>query len=321
MKVLSIDGGGIRGVFPATILQCIEQRVKEPIHKHFDLLAGTSTGAIIAASLTLEKSMSNVVKMYEIHGKDIFHKQSFLALFQTFYKNKRLKSALRDFFGEIRLGDISIPLVIPTVNISKGKTHVFRSGYFHESPEDHSIYLWEAVLSSCSAPIFFPPIRADHRFLAVDGGLWANNPSLLCLTEAMVQFGQTISDIQMLSIGTGEQEICFPARKAKGWGIQSWLPLQFHPFKLTPKLLDLALNLSSESISAQCQVLCGSKYVRINQELHQEIPFDDVTSVRKLIQMAEKVYQKQQKDILPFFESTPDEKNHGGGETKGYKEI
>jgi patatin-like phospholipase/acyl hydrolase len=303
MKVLCIDGGGIRGVFPAYILHQLEKELGHPLKDMFDLIAGTSTGSIIAASVVLEKEMDKVLYLYKKHGSMIFRKQSSLGLFQSFYQAKRLKELLKSYFGPITLAEITTPLLIPTVNLLTGTVHIFHSLYApHHERECQGIQLWDAVLSSCSAPVYFPPNNVNNQILTADGGLWANNPSLLCLTEALKHFKKDLKEIKILSIGTGQQEIQFPLKEKRGmWGLTKWLPMHFYPFRITPKLIDLALNLSSESISYQCQVLCGDQYVRINTNLGREVPFDDLSYMDQLISKAEEEYQRNKENILEFF--------------------
>lgn len=301
MRILAIDGGGIRGVIPAYLLMKLEEQVQRPLRELVDVVAGTSTGAIIAAAVATGKEMKDVYQLYEEQGKRIFEKQSPFVLWEPFYKNKSLKTQLKKEFGNIALKDISFPLLIPTVNITKGKIHVFRSGYHAHREDDKQIKLWDAVLSSCSAPIYFPPNNVQNNYLAADGGLWANNPSLLCLTEGVHYFGKTMDQIKILSIGTGRQKIHFKLKdKKRGWGLREWISFHFSPFTIKPTLLDLALHLSSESISYHCQLLCKENFFRVNKELGEEIPIDDFNYVDKLVTIANDMYRCHSDEIVRF---------------------
>lgn len=300
MKLLCIDGGGIRGIFAIAILQTLEEDVGHSIGGLFDVVAGTSTGAIIAASVALNKDMKEIYKSYKHFGGKIFTRQAKVGLFKSVYSDRSLRHLLKQAFGDVKLQDITKPLLIPAVDITHGKPFTHRSNYGHPDSEDLSIKVWDAVLSSCSAPVYFPPNKIGDQYLSIDGGLWANNPSLVCLTEAIHFFGKSMEEINILSIGTGLQNIDFTNNNDKYWGINQWLPFQLPSMKVTPKLLDLALHLSSESVSYHCQLLLKEQYLRINEDLGKEIPFDQVEYMDVLSDLGRSVFKKQRDEILTF---------------------
>ncbi|WP_096154499.1 MULTISPECIES: CBASS cGAMP-activated phospholipase [Bacillus] len=302
MKILCIDGGGIRGVFAIAILQAIEKELGQPIEEKFDVIAGTSTGSIIATSACLQIEMAHLLHSYKKYGKKIFQRQAKVGLFKSVYSDKYLRKLLRKSFHDIKLKEVKKPLLIPTVDLTHGKPFVHRSNYGHPDSDDLSILVWDAVLSSCSAPVYFPPNNIRNDYLTIDGGLWANNPSLVCLTEGLQFFRKNIQDIKILSIGTGQQKIDFTIDHDKYWGVKKWLPFHLPSLKVKPKLLDLALQLSSESVTFQCQTLLGENYLRLNEELGREIPFDDLTCIEELIQLGKALYEKEKTKILNFIE-------------------
>ncbi|MFD1737566.1 CBASS cGAMP-activated phospholipase [Bacillus salitolerans] len=302
MKVLCIDGGGIRGVFAISLLHALEEDYGHPIHELFDLVAGTSTGSIIATSVIVQHNMKDVLDSYKKYGKKIFVHQAKIGLFKSVYSDRFLRKFLQRAFGNTQLSDIYKPLLIPAVDLSHGKPYVHRSNYGHPESEHFRVQLWDAVLSSCSAPIYFPPNNIHNQYLSIDGGLWANNPSLVCVTEAIHHFKVPMSDIKIVSLGTGQQKIDFPMEKKKDWGIRNWLPFQIPSMKVTPKLLDLALHLSSESVSYHCQLLLGENYIRLNEQLHDEIPFDELDSIDELIELGRQAYRHNKKKLIRFLE-------------------
>jgi uncharacterized protein len=302
MKVLCIDGGGIRGVFALSILKALEEDVGHPVSKLFHIVSGTSTGSIIATSVILEMPMKDVLESYEKYGKKIFIHQAKVGLFKSVYSDKFLRKFLKQAFGDQKLSDIHKPLLIPAVDLSHGNPYVHRSNYGHPEAEHYLVELWDAVLSSCSAPVYFPPNNINNEYLSIDGGLWANNPSLVCMTEALHYFQVKMEDLKILSIGTGKQKINFPIEKDKQWGIKKWLPFQLPTMKVTPKLLDLALHLSSESVSYHCQLLLGHNYLRLNEDLGGEVPFDELESVQDLIKLGKRVYSEKREDVRTFLE-------------------
>jgi uncharacterized protein len=300
MRMLCIDGGGIRGVFPIAILQAIEEEYNAPVGDLFDVIAGTSTGSIIAASAAMNTSMDQVMDSYQNYGEKIFIRKAKVGLFKSVYSDRYLRRLLKRAFGETALADIKKTLLIPAVDITHGKPYVHRSNFGFSKEHELSIKLWDAVLSSCSAPIYFPPNNVNNQFLSIDGGLWANNPSLVCVTEALHHLKTDLEDIRIFSIGTGQQKIDFTIGEERYWGIRQWLPFHFPTMKVTPKLLDLAMDLSSESVSYHCRLLLGKNYLRLNKELSEEVPFDDVRFMSELANLGRQVYFEKREEIAAF---------------------
>jgi uncharacterized protein len=300
MKMLCIDGGGIRGVFAIAILHAIEENYQKPVADYFDVIAGTSTGSIIAASVSMKIPMEKVLQNYKKFGRKIFVRQAKVGLFKSVYSDRFLRRYLKKVFKDTMLSEVKTPILIPAVDVTHGKPYIHRSVYKAGEKDDLSIELWDAVLSSCSAPVYFPPNNVRNQFLSIDGGLWANNPSLVCITEALHHYKKTIDDIKILSIGTGKQTIDFTIQEDKYWGVKQWLPFEFPSLKVTPKLLDLALHLSSESISYQCEQILKENYLRVNKELGEEVPFDEVSSMDELVTLGTEVFKEQKDQIINF---------------------
>lgn len=217
-RILSIDGGGIRGVYPAHILRNIEDRLRINLYDNFDMIAGTSTGAIIAAGVASKIPTANIVKMYKEHGSKIFQKQRLMIpgehlikmlrpMFNSLYDVRYLENLLTDVFKNSRLGDIEKPLLLPSTDIGNGCVHVLKSNYSGTFTRDTSVFIKDAVLASCSAPTYFDPHKLENYLLA-DGGLWANNPSLAAVIEAQKRLNIDPNDIKILTIGTGHSKTC-----------------------------------------------------------------------------------------------------------------
>ncbi len=200
MKILSIDGGGIKGLYSAAFLAGLESRYETKICNCFDLIAGTSTGGILALALAAQIPASNIVQFYKDWGPKIFpSKFKSIRFLKSFiiskYKTTILEEALKDVFKEIKMGSIfkkenSVALCIPCINAITGKPWVFKTAHDPHLLRDSDYYLWEVALATVSAPVYFPlaKIRIPNStasILFVDGGLWANNPTLVALTEAL----------------------------------------------------------------------------------------------------------------------------------------
>jgi len=224
-KILSIDGGGIRGIFSAHILKRIQEEIKIEFHEEFDLIAGTSTGSIISAALAINIPISTVEDIYKKNGGEIFRKNplNMWGLFKCKYKKNRLEAILRSIFKNKTLSETLTRLIIPSTDIANGCVHVFKSNYCNDFVRDKNVELTSAVLSSCSAPVYFNPNKVNEYLLA-DGGLWANNPALVALSEAL---GKRLNikkkNIRILSIGTGIGFKYYDLNDyQKNWGLVRW---------------------------------------------------------------------------------------------------
>lgn len=214
-KILCIDGGGIKGLFSAQVLAKFEDVFKTRICDQFDLICGTSTGGIIALAASAEIPMSDVVSFYKEKGPLIFaqSKKSFLGrlilcfkqfIYKGKYDNAELKKALINVFGEKKLSDSSNLLCIPAFDIINAKPRVFKKDY-NEFTEDKEKTYVDVALATSAAPTYLP-IHNIGSSQYVDGGVWANNPSLVGLMEFLYQFAEDdrFNGVDILSISSFE---------------------------------------------------------------------------------------------------------------------
>ena len=262
--ILSIDGGGFRGLFSAHILRRMEETWGINWHQQFGMFAGTSTGSIIAAGLASGISATALSEFYVANGKSIFAKRwlsrlDLLKIFTSKYSHEVLKGLLEDVLGTTTLGDIGVPLIIPAVDIGNGCVHVFKSKYADGFIRDPGVRLSDAVLASCSAPTYFDPHVVDGKYQLVDGGIWANNPSLAAVIDAKYRLKVSLNDIQVLSLGTGKSKAFYPRSEGrwKDWFIRSWQGWGFATRWQRSKLLDLILNLQSDTAHNMLCLLFG----------------------------------------------------------------
>lgn len=302
-NILSIDGGGFRGVYPAHLLKRIEDEFEIKWCRDFGLLAGTSTGSIIAASLALGKSASDVLEMYAQHGADIFRK-SFgprLGLFASKYSNSNLRRILNDYFGDSKLGDIEIPLIIPATDIANGCVHVFKSSYHNEFFRDKDVRVADAVLASCSAPTYFPPMLLSEKtpYLLADGGLWANCPSLVAAIDAKHRLGANLEDLQVLSLGTGKAKQFYPITRFKKRGVFGW---GFATRWRRGKFIEMLLNLQAENADNLLGLLINrDQILRINFESDKDLPLDQSDEIDDLVSRADQEFTHKSLRIKEFF--------------------
>ncbi|HAB40022.1 MAG TPA: patatin [Rhodobacteraceae bacterium] len=299
-NILAIDGGGIRGIFPAYILQCLQERIGVEANKAFNMFAGTSTGAIIAAGIACGKAPSEMVSLYQQHGHEIFGKakRSFLPKklkqgFHSKYCNQNLKDVLLSTFKDVRLGDIKKPLLLPATDIGNGGVHVFKSGYNSHFTRDNSVAVRDALLASCSAPAFFDPTQVG-RYLLADGGVWANNPALAAVIDARYRLNVALEDIRVLSLGTGESITAYGTKKRKRWGlITGWKGVDFIGF---------LLSLQAQSTQNYLKLMLDKEQLlRLNFKSDQPLPLDDVDLTDDLISKADLAFTRESEPLKMFF--------------------
>ena len=260
-NILALDGGGTRGIYSAQLLASIERDQGAPIRERFDLIAGTSTGSIVAGAAAAGIPMSDVVKLFEEEAPRIFRRR-WLGSFhiRSKYPSRHLEQVIRSCVSDLTLGEVSTPLMIMGSDISTGGVHVFKSRYpmgLGESyVRDADVALADAILASCAAPTYFDPVPVGS-FLLADGGLWANNPSVMALTEAVSKFRRSIDDLRILSIGTGRFVNLYPKRRLwgliTGWGRE--------------KLVSYVLRLQSDASANMAQLMLGDRYLRLDPDI------------------------------------------------------
>ena len=250
-RILCLDGGGIRGVMSTRILQKVEQQLGRLLKDHFDLIAGTSTGSILAAGIALGKSAEELLNLYIEKGLQIFPYQSLFSpkrlplIFQyglsaPKFSDEGLIEALQGEFGEQKLTDItpdpnksmdSPKVLIPTYDTIARNPVIFKS-WRHEQWYSQTP-LWEVCLCSSSAPTYFPAHKIEtdgQTYSLIDGGVCANNPVSCAVAEAIrllrqhsnQSLGNVIGEIKVISIGTGDPATPIPWEKVRGWGLIQW---------------------------------------------------------------------------------------------------
>ena len=213
-KILCIDGGGIKGLYSAELLAKFEQVFGCLVSDRFDMLCGTSTGGIIALAASLKISMREVVDFYQKHGPSIFnevtkHKcggRAYLRAKQIAFGGKYsaepLRSALESVFGNRKIAESNNFLCIPAYNTLTANPRVFKKDFDNFTEDDRKSYV-DVALATSAAPTYLPVMEIeDDQY--VDGGLWANNPILVALTEYLYKFAQDsrFDGLEILSISS-----------------------------------------------------------------------------------------------------------------------
>lgn len=245
-KILSIDGGGIKGVFPAYMLMLIEAELKKrkdgktKIYQHFDLITGTSTGGIIALALSFGIPAKEIYELYLNNAKGIFgNKKKWLI--QTYknssHENVFLENLIRNKLKEYNNGidpilkDCKTHVCIPIYDLASGNPSVLKTPYHEAFKRDYHIPAYQVAMATAAAPTYFNPYSSKYTDLdgiekpfinKVDGGVMANNPTLVAFLEAIKAFKVNISDLEILSIGTGHKKFT-DIKNQKNWGLKYWM--------------------------------------------------------------------------------------------------
>lgn len=311
--ILSVDGGGFRGLFASHLLKKIEATWPIDWRHRFGLLAGTSTGSILAAGLAAGFSAADLSEFYETHGTAIFTPRlrsrfDILKLFASRYSSKPLKDLLDDVFNDTTLGDIAVPLVLPSVDIGNGCVHVLKSQYHGKFVRDGDVRVSDAVLASCSAPTYFDPHVVNETYQLVDGGLWANNPALVAAIDAHYRLGIPLDAIRVLSIGTGKSTTFYPRSKGKWidrW-FYSWQGWGFATRWGRGKFIDLILNLQSDNAHNMLCLLLGEspiepkRVLRLTFESDQQLSMDSTGKRADWIAKADNIFTHNAARIAAF---------------------
>jgi len=300
-KVLSLDGGGVRGYLSILILEKIEKALnrrlneEKPIGERFDLIIGTSTGGIIAAGLSIHKSAQEIRKLYEKMMSKIFISIS-KGINKPKYSHSTLKKLLKEILQDKTLNDVKTHLCITSVDVATSKPKFFKSPYleiYHQRADEKLV---DIALATSAAPIFFPLVNTTYANFLADGGLIANNPSMIGVMEGY-KVTKDFNKIRLLSIGTGEiGKMPYNVKKIEKYGgILSWAlnksPQEIMSILIKKEivipLIEVLINSQSKLINYQLETLLKEEhYLRINPILTQDISLDEVEKIDILKNLA-----------------------------------
>ncbi len=296
--ILSVDGGGIRGIIPAIILAEIEKRTRKPIAEIFDLMAGTSTGGIVVAGLCRKDEQGNpqysandLVEFYQEYGsyifKSSFFRRSILSWFNCAqYPHKNIEFVLDKYFGDDTLQSTLNNVLIASYDIHNN------CPFFFKSWKEGNIKLKDALRAATAAPTYFIPkhlkINQINRVL-VDGGVFANNPAACAYASGKRLFPN--DDILLLSIGTGRTDRSIA--NSKRFGKIGWIK----------PLIHVMFSSSLDAVNYQLNQVIADKYIRIQSQLKIASPdMDNITSknIKSLQQEAKAMIEDNQELIDKF---------------------
>jgi len=281
-RILALDGGGLRGTFTAAVLAKWDDMIKSGggnhIVQHFDLVAGTSTGAILAIGLGLGLSPAEMLTFYRQQGQKIFPKNRKLRHWlKSKHESHTLRATLQSVFGDRKLSqDSCCRLVIPTVRAIHGEAEAIVTAHSPDRTAFASISAVDAALASSAAPTYFDEAIVGNAIMVeryLDGGIWANNPVLPAIAEAVRHLKIPLNRIDVLSVGTMGNETDFT--ESLGKGKAGWAPTS----------ADLFFSAQEHAAASLADsLLSPARHLRINQQTPSEIKLDDVEAIEDMAQ-------------------------------------
>jgi patatin-like phospholipase/acyl hydrolase len=271
--ILSIDGGGIRGVIPALVIAAIEERTGKHATQLFDFFAGTSTGGIIALGLNVPAEdgsprygAKDLADFYRGSGGTIFNRstmQRFMSLdgwADEKYDHRPLNKILQDYLGEdLPMRSAIKPVMVSTYDLHNRKPRFLKSF----NPEHYTLPMWMAARATSAAPTYFEPAELpidSGSAVLVDGGVFVNNPAASAYAEALR--GWRDEDILVVSIGTGSETGSYDFADAQHWGKVEWIQ----------PLIHIVFDGVSDAVDYQMEHMLGKRYVRLQIALRKANP-------------------------------------------------
>ncbi|HBE81052.1 MAG TPA: patatin [Firmicutes bacterium] len=312
LKILSIDGGGIRGIIPAMVLAEIEKRTRKPVAELFQLIAGTSTGGILTLGLTKpgsngkpQYSAAEMIDLYEKEGKVIFSR-SFLHrllalgfILREKYPARGIETILQKYFGNTRLKEALTEVLITAYDTEGRDSWFFKSSEaVDEAGTD--FFMRDVARATSAAPTYFAPAKVQTAALVdyyslIDGGVFANNPAMCAYVEAIASRRGVKEDILVVSLGTGELTRPLPYIKIKHWGARWAQPI-----------LDIVFDGVSDTVDYQLRQLLppakdgSGRYYRFQVRLERDNDQMDTTAhgqIHLYKLLAEKLVQERGRDL------------------------
>ena len=297
-RILSIDGGGVRGIIPARFLQALEEMSQQPIHTLFDLIVGTSTGGLVALGLTCPNQKhsgpqyraKNIVDFYLKESASIFkgsllrNMRTGVGLWGAKYDRKPLDAILENFFGDVRLSEALSKVVLPTYSLIEKAPHLFSSTEARDTKIDY--WMRDIAGATSAAPTYFDPkIFQDNqgkKCIDIDGGIFANNPESIAAMEAYKQQPNLErKDIFLISMGTGSIQLNRRSDQLSNAGVIGWV--------MRANLIDLMMSADSDWYNDEISAIYPNAS-RLQVSLPENLgAMDDATpqALQSLLDLAE----------------------------------
>jgi patatin-like phospholipase/acyl hydrolase len=336
-RILSIDGGGIRGIIPGMILVALEEKLKREsknpaaaIVDYFDFFAGTSTGGILTCLLLCPSEENperprftarEALDLYLKHGNEIFKMTFFkrirakLGLAGERYNSMVFEGVLNTYFADTKLSQLIKPCIISAYNIELRKTHFFRQQTAITRGDARDFYLKDVCRATSAAPTYFSVAEihslANVRYPLLDGGVFATNPALSGLIEVTKAFNQTrINDIFLVSLGTGRSRRSYDYEHFK----------KSSAMAIVPAILDIMMSGVAETSDFFLQQLFHSvgkaeNYIRIEpnslESIKEGLDAASPSNIEKLVALGDRTVSENEARLTQLARLLIEEQKHG----------
>jgi patatin-like phospholipase/acyl hydrolase len=267
-RIISIDGGGVRGIIPVTILRRIQEQVPFVI-SNTDILAGTSIGGIISLMLAHNIPLEYMETFLLNKSKEIFKRRWFASgIVDSKYTNKGIIREFSNEFKKTTMNELRKKVIVTSFDLNEN--HDWQPKFFHNfsDSKDLSTSLIDVTLSTCAAPTYFPIYKGY-----IDGGVCANNPSMASWAISNQYYKE--QDVCILSLGTGNALKHIHSQN-KSWGLFQWIS----------NIISILMEAPNEVIDNEAQLLLGGNYFKVNPIIKKKIMLDDISKVEYLHELA-----------------------------------
>lgn len=292
IRILSLTGGGMRGLFTAHALATMDKQAGLTVSDRFDVFAGTSVGGIVAIGLAAGIPADKIATGLEEHGPKIFERSRKTKitnpwnLFAAGYHPQPLQAAIRQILGkkaDMPISKLKKNLLIVAADHETTRPIIFAAGEVATKDNNGNISLFDAAMATSAAQSYFPPHKVGDR-LCVDGGLVSNAPDIVATVRTLHSFSASARGIKLLSVGTTSKEL--RGKSSRSWGLLSWITRQ--------KLPEVAFELQQALSMGLSKQLLGDDYYRLDSQVAESIRLDDSRpeTLQLLKQKAEEAVQQ-----------------------------
>ncbi|WP_416826458.1 patatin-like phospholipase family protein [Ectobacillus polymachus] len=287
-RILSFDGGGVRGVLSAVLLERLCKEFPELVSTS-DLISGTSVGSFLALGLAINQSPFDLLQLFSKKNlTNVFQAGIRWPILRPKYSNARLKKILRAIFpDQVKLYEIQKHVLVTAFDLSGVTRSNWRPVWFHNYPSSNTnhVNVLDAALASAAAPIYFPSYMQ-----LIDGGVFANSPTVASIAVSVDErYGnRNLDQLVMLSIGTGAEKLMI-TQDTSEWGFLQWAfnpPEKQNPGEPNFPLLSVMLNGTTEANVMYSQSLLGTRFHQINPPLPENVALDDIDAYDLLVETA-----------------------------------
>ena len=259
-RILSIDGGGIRGILPLAALARLERDwlQGQSIAQYFDMVVGTSTGGIIALGLARGLTAQQILDIYVKRGVEVFPKLNWLQLkwkgasqyILNRCNSEALYALIEDVVGDTELWESKVRLCVPSAETRNFEPFIFKTPHHEDYRKDWALSMAHIAMTTSAAPAHFRPVVGQDGFEFIDGGIWANNPVMVGVADALSCFNIRREQLRILSLGCGRTRYQMSWTRRNLGGLLSWTALMFE-----------AMDIQSQNVVGQARLIAGGNRV------------------------------------------------------------